>query len=363
MPLYAATRIISGSDPLNFAETVVTVLIDSLSRAFAARADLLPSLQASDTDCYRLFHGTVEGMPGLTVDRYAEVLLVQSFHAPLDAGVLAEMEDWYRREHPLFARCVYNDRSAGNSRIANALPEHAQAQAQIDICELGVRYAFRARHRGQDPWLFLDLRAARRRVQALVRDQAGPAYSVLNLFSYTCGVGVAAAVAGAGRVLNVDFAASGLAVGRENAGLNAVSDRVDFLESDYFPAVRQLAGLEVPKGRRGQRLPFFTRVAEESFDLVFLDPPRYAKSAFGVVDLVNDYGAVFKPALLATREGGILIACNNVASVDRDSWVAGLQGAVRRHGRVLRGLEFITPEADFPSPDGRPPLKAALLRL
>ena len=336
---------------------------DSLARAFAARVDLLSSLLASDTDCYRLFHGTVEGVPGLTVDRYGEVLLVQSFHVSLEAEALEAIEGWYRSTHPLFTRCVYNDRSAGNSRIANVLPEHAQAQAQIDIRELGVRYAFRARHRGQDPWLFLDLRAARRRVQALVRDQAASAYSVLNLFSYTCGVGVAAAVAGAGRVLNVDFAASSLAVGRENAALNGMSARLEFLESDYFPAARQLAGLEVPKGRRGQRLPFFTRVAEESFDLVFLDPPRYAKSAFGVVDLVNDYGALFKPALLATREGGTLIACNNVASVDRDSWVAGLQGAVRRHGRVLRGLEFIAPEADFPSPDARPPLKVALLRL
>ncbi|MDI1301564.1 MAG: class I SAM-dependent methyltransferase [bacterium] len=340
-------------------------LIDSLSRAFAARTDLLASLSASGTDCYRLFHGTVEGMPGLTVDRYGEVLLVQSFHVPLETKALEGIEDWYRREHPLFARCVYNDRSAGNSRVANALAADAQAiaEAPVVIHELGVRYVFRARHRGQDPWLFLDLRAARRQVQALMRNQAVSGQSVLNLFSYTCGVGVAAAVAGASRVLNVDFAASGLAVGRENAALNAVADRVGFLESDYFPAARQLAGLEVPKGRRGQSLPSFPRVGAEPFDLVFLDPPRYAKSAFGVVDLVNDYGAVFKPALLATREGGTLIACNNVASVDRDAWAAGLQGAIRRNGRTLRSLEFITPDADFPSPDGRPPLKAAMLRV
>lgn len=338
----------------------MSVLIDSLARALEARADLLPSLQVTDTDCYRLFHGTAEGVPGLTVDRYGEVLLVQSFHAPLDTIALVEMEDWYRRQHPLFARCVYNDRSAGNSRIANVLSAEAQmaAEALIEIRELGVRYQFRARHRGQDPWLFLDLRAARRQVQAMAAGK-----SVLNLFSYTCGVGVAAAVAGARSVLNVDFAASSLTVGRDNATLNAVSDRVEFLESDYFPAARQLATLEVPKGRRGQSLPPFTRVGPEQFDLVFLDPPRYAKSAFGVVDLVNDYGAVFKPALLATREGGTLIACNNVASVDRDTWVANLQGAVRRNGRTLQGLEFITPDADFPSPDGRPPLKVAVLRL
>ena len=338
----------------------LSVLIDSLVRALAARVTLFASLHAADTDCYRLFHGTAEGVPGLTVDRYGEVLLVQSFHAPLSEEALADIENWYRREHPLFARCVYNDRSAGNSRIANVLSAEAQmaAESLIEIRELGVRYHFRARHRGQDPWLFLDLRAARRQVLAMATGK-----SVLNLFSYTCGVGVAAAVAGASRVLNVDFAASSLAVGRDNALLNAVSDRVGFLESDYFPAARQLAGLEVSKGRRGQSLPSYTKVDAESFDLVFLDPPRYAKSAFGVVDLVNDYGAVFKPALLATREGGTLIACNNVAAVDRDDWVKALQGAVRRNGRILRGLEFITPDADFPSADDRPPLKVAVLQL
>jgi len=338
----------------------LSVLSDALARALMARTDLLAALQASGTDCYRLFHGTAEGVPGLTVDRYGDVLLVQTFHAPLDAAVLASLEDWYRREHPLFVFCVYNDRSAGNSRIANPLGADAQAAAESlhEIRELAVRYAFRARHRGQDPWLFLDLRAARRQVQTVAAGQ-----SVLNLFSYTCGVGVAAAVAGATRVLNVDFAASSLAIGRENAVLNAVNDRVSFLESDYFPAARQLAGLDVPKGRRGQSLPSFAKVGAESFGLVFLDPPRYAKSAFGVVDLVNDYGAVFKPALLATREGGTLIACNNVASVDKDSWVAGLQGAVRRNGRILHGLELIAPDADFPSPDGRPPLKAAMLHV
>lgn len=340
-------------------------LIDCIARAFAARTELLPSLLASDTDCYRLFHGTAEGMPGLTVDRYGEVLLVQSFHAALDAGELAEIEAWYFHAHPLFACCVYNDRSAGNSRITNALTAAAQmrAETQSEIRELGVRYAFRARHRGQDPWLFLDLRAARRHVQAVIRESSSHDKSVLNLFSYTCGVGVAAAAAGAGRVLNVDFAASSLAVGRENAQLNAVADRVQFLESDYFPAARQLAGLPVAKGRRGQSLPPYVRIDAEQFDLVFLDPPRYAKSAFGVVDLVNDYGALFKPALLATREGGILMACNNVAGVGRDSWAAALEGAVRRNGRILHGMEFITPDADFPSADARPPLKVAVLKL
>jgi len=187
--------------------------------------------------------------------------------------------------------------------------------------------------------------------------------SVLNLFAYTCGVGICAAHAGASRVLNVDFAKSSLAVGESNAELNGVSANTAFLESDFFPAVRQLAGLGLPRDRRRGPPPPTPVVAPESFDLVFLDPPRYAKSAFGVVDLVNDYGSVAKPALLATKEGGTLVCCNNVARVPKDAFIESLERSVRRNGRTLRGLDLITPDADFPSQDENPPLKIAVLHV
>jgi 23S rRNA (cytosine1962-C5)-methyltransferase len=82
-----------------------------------------------------------------------------------------------------------------------------------------------------------------------------------------------------------------------------------------------------------------------------------------VVDLVNDYPALFKPALLSTAEGGTLICCNNVAEVERDAWLDQLQRSARKAGREIREAEWIMPEADFPSPDGKPPLKIALLRV
>lgn len=336
----------------------MSALLDVIAPAFAARTELLDQLQANATDCYRLFHGTVEGRPGLTVDRYGKVLLVQSFHQPLAPDELAALGDWYRRQHPVFQEVVYNDRSGPHSRIRNELeePQRAAAEAERIITELSVRYAFRARHRGQDPWLFLDLRAGRRFVQ-----QQAHGRSVLNLFAYTCGVGICAAQAGAHSVLNVDFAASSLDVGRRNVELNGVEGVVTCLQSDFFPAARQLAGLGLPQGRHGRRLPATPRLEPEQFELVFLDPPRYAKSPFGIVDLVHDYGSVFKPSLLATQPGGLLICCNNVAEVDLDDWLSGLQGSAKRNGRPLRDIEVIRPDGDFPSPDGRPPLKIAVL--
>ena len=334
-------------------------LTDLLSAALSARADLITTLHAEQTDAYRVFHGTAEGAPGLTVDRYGAVLLAQTFHRPLSAEQLAELEAFYATAMPGLP-LVWNDRSGKNSRTVNTLSPEQQAIAEqpSEFSELGVRYRFQARHAGQDPWLFLDLRAARRRVM-----QEAEGKSLLNMFAYTCGVGVAAAKAGARHVVNVDFAESSLAVGKDNARLNELPIRLRFVKSDAFAALRQYAGLGQAKMVRGKHLPPFPELAPHRFDLVFLDPPRYAKSAFGVVDLVRDYAALFKPALLATEEGGTLICCNNDARVSREDWLDQLERSAVKAGRPVREAQWIAPEADFPSHDNNPPLKTLLLRV
>ena len=334
-------------------------LVTLLSAALDARADLIARLHAEQTDAYRLFHGSVEGHPGLTVDRYGELLLVQCFHSPLATQALAALRAFYAERLPDLA-LVYNDRSQANSRIANPLPpEEIDAATQPrQMHEMGVAYRIAGRHGGQDPWLFLDLRAARRRVM-----HEAPGKSLLNLFAYTCGVGIAAARADARFVVNVDFAESSLSIGKESARLNALPVRPRFVKCDAFAAMRQYSGLGQAQRVRGKLMPPFPQLDRQVFDLVFLDPPRYARSPFGVVDLVNDYAAVFKPALLCVAEGGTLICTNNVADVRRDAWLDQLQRSAAKAGRPIREMEWILPEADFPSSDGQPPLKIALLRV
>lgn len=337
-------------------------LITSLANALASRQALIARLHAEQTDAYRLFHGTAEGYPGLTVDRYGDLLLVQSFHSPLYAESLAALEAFYAAHSPAGKplTLVYNDRSRSNSRIGNSLPpEQLAAAAQPrEAHEHGVTYLIQGRHGGQDPWLFLDLRAARRR---LMQEISGK--SLLNLFAYTCGAGIAAAKAGASFVVNVDFSESSLRIGKENARLNELAHRPRFVKSDAFAAMRQFSGIGQPEFVRGKRMPPFPKIAARRFDCVFLDPPRYAKSPFGVVDLVNDYASVFKPALLCTASGGTLICTNHVAEVGREAWLDQLQRSAAKAGRPIQDVEWIAPEADFPSLDGQPPLKTVLLRV
>eukprot|EP00752_Nemacystus_decipiens_P008605 g7684.t1 len=434
------------------AATTSAELLESLKAALAAREPLMRKLKGEKTDCYRLFHGAVEGCPGLTVDRYGTVVLVQTFRdPPADFGAAA-VEDVCRLASDAINAAesgvgpsndaisflpVWNDRRkrdrrwGGGSGIRGGgggeyeeggaphklSSEHDPLPEALGVkvgLENGVRYPLAARHRGIDPWLFLDLRAARK---WMLNNSKGK--EVLNLFSYTGGVAAAAACGGAASVWNVDFAASAHEVGRASLKLNAGSAagecECEWMKRDVLPTIRQLAGTPTrdyredrrgrtakmvggrhardARGGRGMRGSGRRRAgsyggdygrgggaAEEparrkegkekekelkakQFDLVFLDPPTWSKSKHGAVDLVRDYQTLFKPSLLATKEGGAVVATNHVSTVDCEEWVESLTRCATKAGRMVQSVHVLPPEEDFPSPDGRHPLKVAIIRV
>ena len=192
-----------------------TSLPTLVEHALEARSELLQGLHQTETSLYRVFHGATEGHPGLTVDRYGPI--ISSFRAGGRVRPrleLREVRALVSRELGQDLGLVCYDRSKRGD-LQRTLVE-LSSEALVGT-ELGVKFDVELVHRGIDPLLFLDFRAARR----LIRERAA-GKSVLNLFAYTCGVGVAAAVGGAKEVLNVDFAQHALDVGRRNAELNEV---------------------------------------------------------------------------------------------------------------------------------------------
>ncbi|ALU62162.1 SAM-dependent methyltransferase [Pseudomonas syringae pv. lapsa] len=335
-------------------------LNQALSVALDNRQGLLDQLHGQGTDCYRLFHGSQEGASGLTIDRYGPQLLVQSFHSGLDRDVLLALHEQVNTRLGLDTLLVYNDRSQGNSRVdRHDTVYKAEEAALADHVghEWGLNYRVRGRHAGQDPLLFLDLRNTRGWVK-----QHSAGKSVLNLFAYTCGVGLSAAAGGASEVCNLDFAEGNLAVGRENGALNPQLPPMQFIQSDYFPAIRQLAGLPIA-ARRSQQLPSYVKLQQRQYDLVLLDPPAWAKSAFGTVDLLRDYQSLLKPALLTTADDGVLICCNNLAKVSMQDWREQVLRCATKAGRPVRDCQEMRPAADFTSQDNQPPLKTLILQL
>jgi len=333
-----------------------------LNTALTKRANLINNLTNSSadiakTDCFRVFHGTVEGVNGLNIDRYGGAWLIQTFHKTLTEDELQSINNILVSSADL--PIVYNDRSNKNSRIINQLDNVVETYSQSEqvISENGILFTSKLRHEGQDPLLFLDMRVGREFVKANSHKK-----SVLNLFSYTCGIGTAAAVGGAKRVVNVDFSSFALAAGKKNAELNKVESVCQFIQSDAFPALRQLAGLKVTS-RGNKKLPSYPKMSASQFDLVFLDPPRFAKSAFGTVDLVNDYQSLFKPAVLTTKSGGMIVCCNNVAKVDKEVWFNSLVRCVEKQGRSVSHVEWLDCHQDFPSFDDNHPLKIVVLTI
>lgn len=319
-----------------------------VGEAIARRGALRASLASEGTDCLRLFHGATEGHPGVAVDRYGPVLLVQSWGVALDeemraAIVQAATDALGEALAPAFVfRGRDGERIGDDPRLARALGR-----------ELGLVYDVRPFHAGLDPLLFLDLRVLRRRVKEIARGR-----SVLNLFAYTCGLGVAAGAGGAREVQNVDFAGSALAIGRANAARNEIPGTTfRTLEENVIPVLRQLAGLDV-KGRGARR--GYTKLAARRFDLVLLDPPRWAKTPFGAIDVERDYPSLLRPAIRCVAPEGVLAATSHVPTMTRDALEHAVRRSAEKEERTITKLEWLVPESDFPSPDENPPLKIAL---
>jgi len=239
-------------------------LASRLAAALERRRALLDRLVGEGTDCVRLLHGIAEDAPGITVDRYGPIVLVQTWRDPLADGELDALAAVVNDTLGTTLTPCWNHRGEGPGGSAR---DDEALTAPIGH-ELGLAYDVRPRHRGVDPLLFLDLRVGRRWVKAAAHDK-----TVLNLFAYTCGIGVSALAGGAREVVNVDFATSSLVVGRANAARNAddpstLESRFVTITDDVIPVLRQFAGLAMPT--RGKRARGFAYRSARQFDLVVL---------------------------------------------------------------------------------------------
>ncbi|MBX3273341.1 MAG: class I SAM-dependent methyltransferase [Sandaracinaceae bacterium] len=306
-------------------------LDDALERATERRWGLA---QRSDLDAFRLLDAAGDGVPGVTIDRYAGWWLVSLYDegAAHSAAVLdaiarrGEARGVYVKRRPRQANLV------GEADAALAPPEPVRgepAPSPLAIVEDGVPYLVRLGD-GLSTGLFLDQRLNRARVRA----SAGGA-RVLNLFCYTAGFTVAAALGGARESLSLDASASALARAEENlrhAGLSLDAHRLS--RRDCFEALRRLA-------KRGER-----------FDLVVLDPPTYSTtkktrwaSGKGWVGLARDAFAVLSP-------GGALLACSNDRRMTQDVFRHHVRDGAREAGVTLARLDDLARPRDFPDPRG-----------
>ena len=299
------------------------------------------------TTAYRLLNGAGDGLPGLTVDRYGEVVVANLY----DQGPAREDALVVTLAGTTGARAIYVKRrprsatrlsAAQVAALAPATPACGTAVDEVLAREHGLRFLIRP-GAGLSTGLFLDMRETRARVRELADGR-----TVLNLFAYTCAFGVAAAVGGAARVLNVDVARPALEWGQQNYRLNGLSpDPYDFVYGDAFDWLRRLA-------KSGTR-----------FDLVIADPPSFSNVKGRAFAVSRDYAPLAAACARVVAPGGLLLCCANEVRLPRRAFRAACQQGLRDAGcsARVRSFDGASP-LDFPVPPGtEDPLKALLLEL
>jgi len=295
-----------------------------LARALALR-ETLPA--SRHTNALRLVHGESDGLPGLIVDRYADVLVAQF----LAAGVERWRETILDLLAELTACAAIFERSDAEVRKLENLPqrvEFARGSRNASRCPI-VEYGLNFRvdvAQGQKTGFFLDQRENRQRVRSLAAGRA-----VLDGFCYTGGFSIAALAGGAAGVTAIESSGPALEVARENLAANPLDPaRVEFRQADVFSELRALRD-------RGAR-----------FEMVVLDPPKFAPTAAQARNAARAYKDINLLALKLLAPGGLLATFSCSGGVSPELFQSIVAGAALDAGADAKIIERFGAAADHP---------------
>ena len=295
-----------------------------LARALALR-EALPA--SRHTNALRLIHGESDGLPGLIVDRYADVLVAQF----LAAGVERWRETLLDLLAELTACAAIFERSDAEVRALEGLQPRVgffrgdRNASRCPIVEYGLNFRVDV-EQGQKTGFFLDQRENRQRVRSLAAGRA-----VLDGFCYTGGFSIAALAGGATRVSAIESSAPAIEVARENLAANPLDPaKVQFMQADVFSELRALRD-------RGAR-----------FDMVVLDPPKFAPTAAQARNAARAYKDINLLALKLLEPGGLLATFSCSGGVSSELFQSIVAGAALDAGAEAKIIERFGAAADHP---------------
>ena len=283
-----------------------------------------------DTGSCRVIFGEADFLPGLVVDKFSDVLVVESLALGIDRmkPVILEKLVQVLKEDGITVRGIY-ERSDAKVRLQEGMERFKgfigpEFDTKVEIQENGVRYLVDVKD-GQKTGFFLDQKYNRLAVQRLCRGKR-----VLDCFTHTGSFALNAGIAGAESVLGVDASELGVEQARENARLNDLEDRVQFVCADVFDLLPELE-------KKG-----------ESFDVVILDPPAFTKSRSSVKNAVKGYREINIRGMKLVRDGGYLATCSCSHFMDPELFAKTLREAAAGAHKRLRQVEYRTQAADHP---------------
>lgn len=286
--------------------------------------------KVSDTGSCRVIFGEADFLPGLVVDKFSDVLVVQSLALGIDRlkDQIVELLKEVLAADGIKIRGVY-ERSDAKVRRQEGMELYKgfigePFDTNVEIEENGVRYMVDVKD-GQKTGFFLDQKYNRKAIQHLCKDA-----KVLDCFTHTGSFALNAGYGGAKEVTGVD--ASELAVEQAtlNSKLNGMEDRVKFICRDVFELLPELE----EKG--------------EKFDVVILDPPAFTKSRNSVKNAVKGYREINLRAMKLVRDGGFLATCSCSHFMTYELFTQTIHQAARNVHKRLRQVEYRTQAPDHP---------------
>ena len=283
-----------------------------------------------DTGSCRVVFGEADFLPGLVIDKFSDVLVVESLALGIDRFKLeiVELLKEELQKDGIRIRGVYERSDAkvrlneGMERVKGFLSE--EFDTNVEIVENGVKYLVDVRD-GQKTGFFLDQKYNRLAIQKLCKDAR-----VLDCFTHTGSFALNAAIAGAKEVTGVDASELAVEQAAKNAALNGVQDRAKFICRDVFELLPELE-------KQG-----------EKYDVVILDPPAFTKSRNSVKNAIKGYREINLRAMKLVKDGGFLATCSCSHFMTYELFTETIGQAARNVHKRLRQVEFRTQAPDHP---------------
>ena len=284
----------------------------------------------TDTSSCRLIFGEADFLPGIVIDKFSDVLVVESLALGIDRfkPVILDKLKKVRAEDGIQIRGVY-ERSDAKVRLQEGMERFKgfigdPFDTKVEIVENNVHYLVDVKD-GQKTGFFLDQKYNRLAIQRLCAGKR-----VLDCFTHTGSFALNAGLAGASSVLGVDASELGVAQAEENAALNGLSDTVKFRCADVFELLPELE-------RQG-----------EKFDVVILDPPAFTKSRNSVKNAVKGYREINLRGMKLVKDGGYLATCSCSHFMTPELFEKTIREAAGNVHKRLRQVEYRTQAPDHP---------------
>lgn len=283
-----------------------------------------------DMSSCRLVFGEADFLPGIVIDKFSDVLVVESLALGIDRfkPLIVELLKQVLKEEGMPIRGVY-ERSDAKVRLQEGMERFKgfigeEFDTKVSIVENGVKYIVDVKD-GQKTGFFLDQKYNRAAIRPMCKDA-----KVLDCFTHTGSFALNAGMAGAKSVLGVDASELGIAQATENAALNGLSDRVSFICEDVFELLPRLE-------KEG-----------ELFDVVILDPPAFTKSRNSIKNAVKGYREINLRAMKLVKNGGYLATCSCSHFMNPELFAKTIGEAAANVHKRLRQIEYKTQSPDHP---------------